>query len=334
MKAIVITSIASPTPAVAAFLRVPGWRVYVVGDRKTPPDWACAGVRYLSVAEQTASPGALAPVLPWNHYCRKMLGYLAAAADGATTIVDTDDDNLPKAGWGMPAFSGTWDAVPEGRGFVNIYRLFTDQHIWPRGFPLARVLAPEAHPDALTPAAAEVGIWQGLADGDADVDAIYRLTCNQLVAFAARAPVVLQPGTLCPCNSQNTAFRKETFPLLYLPATVTFRFTDILRGLVAQPILWAAGYTLGFTGATVVQERNPHDYQRDFLDEVPMYRHAAAVPDLVAAALDPAASIPDNLRRAYAALQRAGIVLKAELGMVDGWLDDLAGAWSRNAVAP
>ena len=41
---------------------------------------------------------------------------------------------------------------------------------------------------------------------------------------------------------------------MYLPTFVTFRFTDILRSYVAQPIMWNAGYRLGFTNATVTQK--------------------------------------------------------------------------------
>ena len=67
-----------------------------------------------------------------------------------------------------------------------------------------------------------------------------------------------------PYNTQNTATRKELFPLLYLPAYVTFRFTDILRGLIAQPIMWLYDYHLGYSGATVTQKRNAHDYFEDF----------------------------------------------------------------------
>ena len=72
-------------------------------------------------------------------------------------------------------------------------------------------------------------------------------------------------------------FRKEFFPLLYLPSFVTFRFTDILRGFVAQPILWKAGFNLGFTEATVFQERNAHNYVRDFESEIPMYLHTEKI---------------------------------------------------------
>jgi len=322
---IVITSIFAPTEAVRLFAQVSNARLVVAGDRKSPPDWQCENVVYLSASDQEASPFHLAQMLPWNHYCRKMLGYLHAMSLGAQTIVDTDDDNIPKADWAMPAFTGEFETSAAGLGFVNIYQSFTAQHIWPRGFPLDRVLRPAARlaPDALVRQTVQVGVWQGLADGDPDVDAIYRLTSNIPCVFDTRPPLVLASGTVCPFNSQNTAFRRELFALLYLPAFVTFRFTDILRGLVAQPILWAAGYQLGFTGATVFQERNPHDYLKDFESEIPCYLYPEKILEIVNAAVGPAQSVADNLQAAYEALRRESIVEDRELALLARWLEDV-----------
>ncbi len=322
---VVITTINEPTPAVRGFCRIPGHRVVVVGDRKTPANWRCPPAVYLG---PEASAGRLAAALPWNHYSRKMLGYLHAIRLGADVIYDTDDDNVPKPEWDIPPFDGVYDATREDLGFVNLYASFTDQRIWPRGFPLPRIrdvagVVPDA---ALTPQAAQVGVWQALADGEPDVDAIYRLVDGAPCAFRSRAPIVLGVGTVCPFNTQSTAVRRALFPLLYLPSTVTFRFTDILRGLVAQPIMWAAGYRLGFTQATVVQERNPHKLLADFADEVPMYLHAEEVPDRVSRAIRPDASVAENLTRAYAALADARIVTAAESDRLSAWLDDLTPA--------
>lgn len=323
---IILTTIQAPTACVKAWAAVPGWRLLAVGDRKTPPDWACPGAEYLGVPAQESLDSRLARELPWNHYCRKMLGYLEAIRAGAEAIVDTDDDNMPKPNWAVPSFSGAFESLPQGRGFVNIYRLYApEHHLWPRGFPLRlindRGTWPGTEPRSVE--RAEVGIWQGLADGDPDVDAIYRLTSDVPTRFGPGPEVVLQPETLCPFNSQNTAFRREVFPLLYLPARVTFRFTDILRGLVAQPILWHLGLRLGFTPATVVQERNPHDYLKDFESELPMYLRAHEVPELVSASLPPGGSATDCLWSAYTALRQHGIVEDAEMRILDAWASDL-----------
>ncbi len=324
--AVVITTVASPTTAVRAFAARAGLRVYVVGDRKTPMDWHCPGATYMPVAQQSARAGALARRLPWNHYCRKMLGYLAAIDDDCGLIVDTDDDNLPKDDWGFPPLSGRFDAVPDHQGFVNVYQLFTRQTIWPRGLPLRLITHTSDLASGLSPARAEVGVWQGLADGDPDVDAVYRLVYGARCQFDARAPVVLGRGTLSPYNTQNTLTRRELFPLLYLPVTVSFRFTDILRSWVAQPIMWAAGYCLGFTQATVTQERNCHDNMVDFAAEVPMYLHTERVVERVTAAVSPGATVAENLMRAYGSLVEAQVVTEAEIACVQAWLSDLAAA--------
>ena len=320
MRAVVITTVNEPTVAVRAFAAMPGYRAFVVADRKTPLDWHVPGVCFLPDNSQSQ----MAAFLPHDHYCRKMLGYLAAVEAGATQIIDSDDDNMPSKGFGFPAMSGTFDSLASDLGFVNIYSLFTDQRIWPRGLPLDLITRDDRELPT-TARDAEVGIWQGLADGDPDVDAIYRLTDNSSCYFRTRDPVILCPGTVAPFNSQNTAFSAAAFPLLYLPVSVTFRFTDILRGLVAQPILWAAEMHLGFTSASVTQVRNPHDYLDDFALEIPMYQTVRRVIDVVSAAVTPAASIADNLVASYLALATAGIVGEDEQRVVQAWLHSLGG---------
>lgn len=323
---IVITSIFAPTEAVASFARQKDWRLIVVGDRKTPVDWHHDGVEFLSANMQENSGYEIAALLPWNHYCRKMVGYVHAVKAGAVAIVDTDDDNIAKTNWHVPEFSGAQLVTKPDLGFVNVYKNFTDMHIWPRGFPLNHITNENATvaQSEMTEKQIEVGVWQGLADGDPDVDAVYRLTSDQPCHFAERAPMVLADGTLCPFNSQNTAFRKELFALLYLPAFVTFRFTDILRGLVAQPIMWASGYNLGFLNATVFQARNPHDYLKDFESEIPCYLYPEKIIDVVQGRISSNNSVADNLYRAYEALHQHQIVTGEELPLLTAWLKDIA----------
>lgn len=323
VKHIVITSIFPPTEAVAAFAQQTDYQLVVVGDRKSPIPWEHPGVEYLSVARQEAMEFQLARVMPYNHYCRKMLGYLWSIQQGADFIVDTDDDNIPKENWHFPALEGRYEILPPDLGFVNVYGLYTEMKIWPRGLPLRLINAPSLHEGLLSEAPCRVGIWQGLADEDPDVDAIYRLVSDVPCTFRDRAPLVLPSGTLSPFNSQNTMIRKELFPLLYLPSHVTFRFTDILRGFVAQPLMWQAGYQLGFLPATVVQKRNPHDYMRDFVSEIPMYEHTERVIPVVSDAISASSGLPENLWRAYDALRREGIVPEKEMEPLEAWLKDL-----------
>jgi hypothetical protein len=252
-----------------------------------------------------------------------MLGYIKAIKNGAEYIVDTDDDNIPKENWNFPGFENKFDFVSENKGFVNIYQLYTKDKIWPRGLPLKLINRQFELGKDLTLNDCKVGIWQGLADEDPDVDAIYRLTNDTPCYFEEREPVVLGKGTISPFNTQNTIIRKELFPLLYLPTYVTFRYTDILRGLVAQPIMWLYGYKLGFTNATVIQKRNPHDYMKDFISEIPMYETCEKVIELVSRVISSSDCIENNLYKAYNALLIENIVTNKEMITLEAWLKDL-----------
>jgi len=168
----------------------------------------------------------------------------------------------------------------------------------------------------------QVGIWQGLADGDPDVDAIYRLTINEPCKFDSRDPIALAKGTWSPFNSQNTFFRRELFPLLYLPVSVSFRFTDILRSFVAQPIMWEMGYVLGVSNASVFQDRNFHDYLADFSSEVPMYELSDKLTGALTESQKTEGSILDRLWRGYDCLAGQKVVTADEMRAVDAWIKD------------
>jgi len=321
-KFIVITSIFEATQAVKKFSDIPGWQLIVVGDKKTPPNWEYKDVIYLGPDDQEKLNFQITKHLPWDHYCRKMVGYLYAMRSGADIIFDTDDDNEPKESWPSLPEPGEPIKVLSGQKFINVYKYFTNEFVWPRGYPLSLVLSDQEINSSKT--SSSVGVWQFLADEDPDVDAIYRLTNDKPIYFDENEPIILANGTACPFNSQNTAFIKEVFPLLYLPAFVTFRFTDILRGLVAQPILWENGYQLGFGPATVIQKRNPHDYMRDFESEIPVYLHSEEVIDLVRATLSAGPNdLLEQLRLSYKRLGEKSIVTDKENVLLDAWIQDI-----------
>ena len=325
MKTVVITSIQAPTPAVHAYRDINGYETVVVGDHKTPSDWSLPGVQFLSLEQQREN--RLGQTLPLNCYARKMLGYVWAIRNGAELIIDTDDDNIPNKNWGFPDFSGEYPTTDDELGFVNVYSFYSDTAIWPRGFPLPLIRASSTRIDisALSQRQVNVGVWQALADGDPDVDAIWRLTTGgEDIRFHDAGTMILSEGTISPFNSQNTAFVSDVFPLLYLPVTVHMRFTDILRGYVAQPILWAYGLCLGFTGSTVFQDRNPHNLLADFFGEQDMYRYCGDIIEIISPVIRSSASIEDNLRASYEKLISRGIVTREEEGFLNTWLQDIA----------
>lgn len=318
-KFIVITSIYPPTEAVIQYSRIKGWQLIVVADLKTPKDWACENVIFLSVEDQKKMGNSFVDSLPYNSYARKMVGYLYAIQNGADIIVDTDDDNIPYDTWGKDInFSGKFVGV-SGCDFYNVYTHYTPEHIWPRGFPLEKILTNEPQPK-FNKKQFEIGVIQYLADSDPDVDAIYRLTSNKQVFFEKKGILVLNNPTICPFNSQNTVFIRDTFPLMFLPAYVNFRFTDILRGYVAQPVMWSGGYSLAFSDATVIQKRNEHNYLNDFISEIPCFLHPAEIVRGIVPCTSPSSSITGNLLNIYKKLLEMKIVTTNEVDLLSKWI--------------
>ena len=332
---VVITTIQAPTPAVLAWQRqlaIVGGRLVVAGDQKGPAAFDLPECDFLSLAGQRASGFTLAELLPTGHYSRKNIGYLHAIRTGAECVYETDDDNAPLAHW-RPRHSVVRAArvVPPAEsacpGWVNVYRFFSvERQIWPRGFPLEHLA------DMVPACERSIGdlfapVQQGLVNGSPDVDAVWRLTQDRPFEFSPAAPVVLGPGQWCPFNTQSTWWWPVAFPLLYIPSFCSFRMCDIWKSLVAQRCLWALGAGIAFHAPEVLQDRNPHDYLRDFKDEVPGYLQNAKIAEYLSRlVLAPGpARVAENMRACYAELVEQRVYPAAEMTLLDAWLADLRG---------
>ena len=122
-------------------------------------------------------------------------------------------------------------------------------------------------------------------------------------------------------NTQNTLWEDaRAFPYLYLPVSVSFRYTDILKMYVAQAGVWAQGGTLGFLPSNAYQERNPHSLLKDFADEVSMHAHFPAM----IATLKTARLVGDarrDLEAIYGALGDKHIVVaQTEVAALVAWI--------------
>lgn len=267
-KYVVITTINKPTEGIKRFIDS-DFNVVIVGDERTPSDYSDLDVVFLDIVTQKNMYPELHDIIPFNHYSRKNLGYLYAASAGAELILDTDDDNI----FNMNSLLLSLDTEVKGKlvnsktKWANVYSLFSESTVWPRGLPLD-----EIHSNEMT-----IGkvvnkfcpIQQYLVDNDPDVDAVFRLVFNDksIVFRQDKDDVILTKGTWSPFNSQATIFFREAFPLLYLPTSVTSRITDIWRSFVAQIVLWKHDYELAFRKPVARQERNPHNLLNDFNEE-------------------------------------------------------------------
>jgi hypothetical protein len=322
---LIITSISVPNRAMKLFAEASkkrGIEFIVIGDEISPADFKLDGCRFYSIDEQKNLPFKLAKILPTRHYSRKNLGYLLSAHQDI--ILETDDDNIPRDNFWETRNRNVTSKHIENNGWTNIYSYFTDEKIWPRGFPLEYIADKKknvADPteEAISP------IQQGLADENPDVDAIYRMCMKLPITFTNHQPITLGKNSWCPFNSQNTTWFSEAFPLLYLPSYCSFRMTDIWRSFIAQRIAWTCGWKILFHGPSVWQERNEHSLIKDFEDEVQGYlcnsKICALLGDLDLK--DGIKNIHDNMIRCYNALVKNEYLLSDEMKLLEAWLTDI-----------
>ncbi len=325
----VITTIQPPTDSVHTLLRhlePIQTKLIVIGDRKGPADYPVQGVEFFSLAEQLTLSFRMVPDLPVAHYARKNLGYLIAIQQKADCIYETDDDNAPNEYWVPRSLKITAKKI-EPRPWANVYRMYSDSNIWPRGFPLDLVLDPATSRNGTNEKVeVDAPIQQGLANVSPDVDAIWRLILDREFTFERKDSLWLPPDTWCPFNSQTTWWWPQAYPLLYLPSYCSFRMTDIWRSFVAQRCLWEMGYGLVFHAAEVDQQRNLHNMLRDFEDEVPGYLQNHKIVQALGSlklrsGLD---GVSQNLHSCYKELVRIGVIPEKEMVLVDAWLEDVA----------
>lgn len=342
----VITTIQRPTACVrnlASRLSEIEGRMIVAGDSKGPDAFTLQEVEgftndhliFLNLEDQLKGDFELARLLPIKHYARKNIGYLKAIQQGASCIYETDDDNGPLECW-EPRQEYLSEATEvrahgsESPSWVNVYRHFSDQNIWPRGLPLNQIHRPidvltQKIPMAGDPDQIWAPIQQGLADGAPDVDAIWRLVMDREFCFEKRESVIVPPGQWCPFNTQSTWWWPAVYPLLYVPSYCSFRMCDIWKSFVAQRCLWELGAGVVFHAAEVWQERNLHSLIRDFQDEIPGYlQNNRLVQVLEALPLKTGTEeVAGNLRRCYEALIAEQIFPEKELALVDAWIEGI-----------
>ncbi|HKC63016.1 MAG TPA: STELLO glycosyltransferase family protein [Pyrinomonadaceae bacterium] len=325
--ALVVTSIAQPNAILQSLAQgclEHGIDFFIIGDEASPPRFELEGCRFYNLAEQRALSFRFAKKCPTRHYARKNIGYLLAMLEGASLILETDDDNIPTEDfWKERECHQSVKAVSDA-GWVNVYRYFTDTNIWPRGLPLDKIQAETTQFESLATEEIDCPIQQGLTDQNPDVDAIYRLTLPLPQSFRKDRRIALRSHSSSPFNSQNTAWWRDAFPLLYLPAHCSFRMTDIWRSFVAQRIAWANDWAILFHEPTMRQERNEHDLMRDFKDEVPGYLNNSQIVEALdklplQKGLD---KLNDNLRICYEELVRMSLIGAEELDLIEAWIDD------------
>lgn len=322
MNNIVITTINPLNDNIKQFTQINNFKTIIVGDDKSET-YSYKDLIFLSLDDQLNFKYGSISTTPKNHYSRKNIGYLYAMVNGAEVIYESDDDTFINDNNFLKDFKFECDnKITSPSKIINIYKLFTKENIWHRGFDITKINEDIEYKEERS--SSRIGVWQGLINGDTDVDAIYRLTNKKVdIKFEENKEISLNRGLYSPFNTQNTLWRKECFPLMYLPISVNFRFTDILRGYVAQRIMWEYGYNLGFHSPDTHQVRNQHNYLNDFKDEMSMYLVVPRLIDILNSVKLSGISMTTDLCLVYHKLFDEDIVSKYELLSIKNWVNQL-----------
>ncbi len=266
-------------------------KVWVVGDRKTPPEARLLSAEatrkgletvYLGIEEQDAW-GAQFPdfyrCIPYNNETRRNLGYLRALEDGCETLICIDDDNFPTTDDFIGGHLHTGNAViepliHEAAGYHNVceyLQIVPSRPLFPRGFPFRLRGASNAPQTGARSAGARVGVTAGLWLKEPDIDATAWLNGKvESVGYTGPQHFVLDQETWSPINTQNTSVVRDLIPGFLcvpmgheVPGGKIQRYGDIWGGYFLQAVMRGTPYHVSFGRPLVEHRRNPHNYVDD-----------------------------------------------------------------------
>ena len=322
-KCVIITTINKPTETILKHINNNEYDVIIVGDKKTPNDYNDLNCIYLSIASQKKLFPELSELLPYNHYCRKNLGYLYAIKKGYKIIYETDDDNIPHDNFdNILQYNNIQMITEKNNKWINIFKYFTNNaYIWPRGFPLSLL---KNKPDYLIKNTDKIpSIINGLVENDPDVDALFRIICNHqnLIKWDKNKCILIDNENVCVFNTQNTFWlNPELFICLLIPCSVSFRYCDILRGIINNIILKKTNNYMMYSSPNVVQNRNEHNLINDFKSEYKMYIHNENILDFIENDIKNITSVKELLCLIYNNLLINNVITQNDIDILNKWI--------------
>ena len=219
-----------------------------------------------------------------NSFARKNIGYLFAIQHGAKEIYEIDDDIVVKNAKdiklisNISQFSRISIGINKDLKMINPYTYFGINDIWPRGFLLKDLRFDnniffnyELPQIKIKPI-----IYQGLLNGEPDIDEIFLMTRKNRVpklniVFGQNYPLLFIPGNFVPINSKNTKYLYDIFPSLPLFSTLNNRINDIYRGYIMQTYAWKNKGGVIFLNSNIYNNGNTNIDNMYFLKEKKLY---------------------------------------------------------------
>lgn len=237
-------------------------------------------------------------------------------------IYETDDDNIPYDNFDNVLNFDNVNMITEtNNNWINIFKYFTnDAHIWPRGYPLSLLKNPTNY--SIENTKQKPSIINGLVENDPDVDALFRIICNHQdsIKWDKNKRIVINNKNMCVFNTQNTFWlNPELFICLLIPCSVSFRYCDILRGIINNIILKKTNNYMMYTSPNVVQNRNEHNLINDFKSEYEMYIHNEKILEYIENNTDKK-NVKELLLTIYNNLFINKVITQNDLNILNQWI--------------
>ncbi len=322
-KCVIITTINKPTETILKHISNIDYDVIIVGDNRTPNDYKNLNCIYLDISSQKKLFPELTDLIPYNHYCRKNLGYLYAIKKGYKIIYETDDDNIPYDNFDNILDYKDIKIISEQNNlWINIFKYFTNNaYIWPRGFPLSLI---KNNPSYLIKNTdKKPSLINGLVENDPDVDALFRIICNhkENINWDKNKCILIDNKNMCVFNTQNTFWlNSELFICLLIPCSVSFRYCDILRGIINNIIFKKTNNYMMYSSPNVIQKRNEHNLISDFKSEFEMYIHNETILDFIENDTLNITCVKDLLIIIYNNLLINNVITERDIEILNKWI--------------
>ena len=319
------------------------WNLIVLGEKETPKNWSIryssSKLLYLSYEEQIQSGFSSARFIPVSSSAQRNVGYLIAIFCGAQQIYELTeriqiwDSKFEFHTKAVRSTDMPWLGFSVLRSnFINIYGMFGQPNIWPRGLPITEVQ------NILESGWSSVRrndhehiypyIQQQLVDYNPDIDSITRdLRRAQLkhtVFDQRRGPIALEPLTFSPYNAKSTFHHYESFWGLFLPITVYPSNADIWRSFFTQRLLWDIGGHLIFLPINTTKRlKKKHTSQHTKYEQIFNAEIADFVHFLSSWKTD-ASTLSERILQLMTSLIKADFLDESEYSAMRAWLNDLS----------
>ena len=319
------------------------WKFMMIGERKARRRWSTSfsspNFIFLSFEDLSRLDFLLVQYLTRGINAEKNIAFLIAIFCGAKIIYELDSAGVV---WNpniivYPSVQNSTDLPwiafqSETSSFVNIYGIFGQPQIWPRGIPLDELRrisengwsSLRRNEEKVT----KVYIQQNIFDSDPDVDALVRLkhpmfTIN--VRFDHdRGPIALDPFIYSPYNSQNTIHHYEALWGLYLPVKVDHYLSDILRGYWVQRLLWEIDGKLLFSLTNEKRYRTGNITLSEIGKEKLLHNSTKKLVLFLNSWNSKAPTIKQKFQDLIIHMENAGLIENLEAEIMLNWLDDLS----------